>query len=91
MPNRLGLAYVAKKLAVGTKLAIDAIRAKKAKLVLLANDASDQTKKQVTDKAKYYKIAVNMKYDTLTLSKPIGRTNIKTIAILDEGFAKMYQ
>lgn len=90
MPNRLGLALVANKLAVGTTLALKAIRNGSAKLVLLASDASEATIKNITDKAKFYNVPVVMKYDTLTLSKPIGRKNIKVISILDEGFKKIY-
>lgn len=90
MPKRLGLALVANKLAVGTTFSIDAIRKGKAKLVLIANDASENTIKKVTDKAKFYNVLVNLDYDTETLSKPIGKKNIKVISILDEGFMKMY-
>lgn len=91
MPNRLGIALVANKLAVGTRLALEAIRAGKAKLVLLANDASDATIKNITDKANFYNVEVNLNYDTNSLSKPIGKENIKVICILDKGFAEMYK
>ena len=91
MPNRLGLAFVAKKLVIGTAFSIKAIQKEEAKLVLLANDASIATIKKITDKAKFYNIPVNLNYDTNTLSKPIGKENIKVICILDEGFANMYK
>lgn len=91
MPNRLGLAFVARKLKIGTPQVIQAIQRKEAKVVLLASDASESTKKKITDKAKHYNIDVNMSFDTSTISKPIGRSNIKVIAIMDDGFANMYK
>lgn len=91
MPKRLGIAYVAKKLVLGTDLVIKAIQKQEAKLVLVANDASKPTIKKITDKAKFYNVAVNLDYCTEEISKPIGKSNIKTIAILDEGFANMYK
>lgn len=91
MPNRLGLAYVARKLALGTEFSIKAIQSQEAKLVLIANDASKATIKKITDKANFYNIEVNLKYDTKTLNQPIGKENIKVICILDEGFANMYK
>lgn len=91
MPNRLGLAYVARKLQVGTPLTVDAIRKKEVELVILAHDASENTIKKITDKAKYYNIDVNMDFDSKTISQAIGKRNIMVIAILDKGFAKMYK
>lgn len=91
MPNRLGLAYVARKLVLGTEFSIKAIQSQEAKLVLIANDASKATIKKITDKANFYNIEVNLKYDTKTLNQPIGKENIKVICILDEGFANMYK
>jgi len=90
MPNRLGLALIANKLTIGTTLSLKAIRNGKAKLVLIATDASEKTIKNITDKASFYNVPVLLKYDTLTLSKPVGRKNIKVICILDEGFKDMY-
>ncbi len=91
MPNRLGLAYVARKLVTGTEFSIKAIQSQEAKLVLIASDASQATIKKITDKATFYNIPVNLNYDTKTLSQPIGKENIKVICILDEGFANMYK
>lgn len=91
MPNRLGLAYVAKKLVVGTEFSLKAIQKQEVKLVLIANDASLGTIKKVTDKANYYNIPISLKFDTETISQPIGKKNIKVICIIDEGFANMYK
>lgn len=45
MINNLGLAYKAKKIAIGTDLSIEKMRQKKAVIILLASDASENTQK----------------------------------------------
>jgi ribosomal protein L7Ae-like RNA K-turn-binding protein len=82
----LGLAYKARKIAVGTELSIEKMRQKKAVLIALASDASENTKKKIRDKASYYGIDVIESLTSTQLSQSIGKTNIKVIAILDEGF-----
>ncbi|MDY0210144.1 MAG: ribosomal L7Ae/L30e/S12e/Gadd45 family protein [Acholeplasma sp.] len=91
MPNRIGLAFVAGKVKAGTDMAIEAIRNKSAKLVFLASDASENTRKKVKDKALFYGVEVLELFDTKTLSKAVGKTNIKALAILDQGFSNMFK
>jgi ribosomal protein L7Ae-like RNA K-turn-binding protein len=55
-------------------------------LIALASDASENTKKKIRDKASYYGIDVIESLTSTQLSQSIGKTNIKVIAILDEGF-----
>ena len=86
MTHNLGLAYKARKIAVGTELSIEKMRQKKAVLIVLASDASENTKKKIRDKASYYGIDVMESLTSTQLSQAIGKTNIKVIAILDEGF-----
>jgi ribosomal protein L7Ae-like RNA K-turn-binding protein len=50
MLNNLGLAYKAKKLAIGTDLSIETMRQKKAVMILLASDASQKHKKKLETK-----------------------------------------
>ena len=45
MLKKLGLAKAAKKVVAGTDFVVESIRNKKAVLVFLATDASDNTKK----------------------------------------------
>ena len=89
MINNLGLAYKAKKIAIGTDLSIEKMRQKKAVMILLASDASENTQKKIRDKASYYGIDVMDTFTSEQLSKPIGKGQIKVIAILDEGFKKI--
>ncbi|CCV65629.1 MAG: ribosomal L7Ae/L30e/S12e/Gadd45 family protein [Paracholeplasma sp.] len=91
MLKPLGIANSARKLVSGTDFVVDAIRSNKAKLVFLANDASDNTKKKVRDKASFYGVEIIEDFDTNSLSKEIGKKNIKAIAIIDQGFANMFK
>jgi ribosomal protein L7Ae-like RNA K-turn-binding protein len=89
MINNLGLAYKAKKIAIGTDLSREKMRQKKAVMILLANDASENTQKKIRDKASFYGIDVMDTFTSEQLSQPIGKGQIKVIAILDEGFKKI--
>ena len=53
----LGLASRARMLSVGTDIACDSVRSGNAKLLIVAHDASDNTKKRVFNCAKYYEVA----------------------------------
>lgn len=82
----LGLCARARKLSSGSVLFQD-IRTRQAKLVLLANDASDNTIKKVNDKCHFYGIECIKVGDSSTLSQAIGKDNRVALAILDKGFA----
>ena len=70
---------------------LEAVRKGKAKLVLLASDASDNTKKQLQDKASFYKVPVEtLPYGMLELGHAIGKDHTVAIAILEEGFVISY-
>lgn len=82
----LGLAAVSRKLSFGEAVLKD-IRSRKCKFVVIAADASNNTKKKITDKCKYYQIGYGFIEESETLSKAVGKFNIKAVAILDQGFA----
>jgi ribosomal protein L7Ae-like RNA K-turn-binding protein len=52
----LGLANRARKIISGEELAVKEIRSGRAKLILLAADASQNTTKKITDKCNFYNI-----------------------------------
>ncbi len=81
----LGLATRARQVVTGDT-AMENIRKKKAKLVIIANDASERTKKVVTDKCKFYQVPYMFVEKSLNLSIAIGKPNRMFVAILDEGF-----
>lgn len=77
----------ARQLALGEGV-LNAVRAKKAYLVLYASDASANTKKQICDKCSFYGIQAVEVEDSMILSEAIGKYDRKSVAILNEGFAK---
>ncbi|WP_162140122.1 L7Ae/L30e/S12e/Gadd45 family ribosomal protein [Haploplasma axanthum] len=84
----IGLARRARKITSGTEITINGVRSGKVKLVILANDASLNTKKLVNDKCKTYGVTVVEEFSTIELSDAIGKENIKVIGIVDDGFSK---
>ncbi|MGD7043722.1 YlxQ family RNA-binding protein [Jeotgalibacillus proteolyticus] len=84
----LGLATRAGKVISGEELVIKEVRNGKAKLVLLAEDASENTAKKITDKSLHYGIPLRRVTDRYTLGHLIGKEARVTIAVLDPGFAK---
>lgn len=84
--NNLGLAYAAKKVVLGTDKVIHALRQGKLSLVILATDASLNTKKKINDKANTYKTEVLERLNSEELSNAIGAFNVKVLGITDQGF-----
>lgn len=83
----LGLTSRARKNATGETL-IQKIRQNEVSLVLIANDASDNSLKKISDKCKYYNVPYII-YGTIEeISKAIGKQNRVAVGILDKGFAK---
>ena len=79
----LGLASRARKLILGSDMLKDL---SKVKLIFLASDISEKSKERFNKKAYYYQIDIIDIYDSDTLSKAIGKNNIKALGIIDEGF-----
>lgn len=84
----LGLANRARKLISGEELVIKEIRSKKARLVLLAEDASKNTEKKISDKCAYYQIPLKRVKNRSFLGQAIGKEARVVVAVLDEGFAQ---
>ena len=60
--NNLGLCQRAGGLVAGEEIVIDGIRSQKVFYIFLAKDASDNTKKKLTDKANYYQVEIDDTY-----------------------------
>jgi ribosomal protein L7Ae-like RNA K-turn-binding protein len=84
----LGLANRARKIISGEELSVKEIRSGKAKLVLLAADASANTTKKITDKCKTYHVPLKIVDNRYSLGKAIGKEARVVAAVIDEGFAK---
>lgn len=84
----LGLATRAGKVISGEELVVKEIRSGNAKLILLAEDASDNTTKKITDKSHHYGVPMRTASDRYTLGHAIGKDARVTVAVMDAGFAK---
>ena len=88
----LGLAKRAGALAVGTEQVIEAVRKGKAKLVLAASDVSENTAKQLRDKASYRNVPLELlPIDMGVLGHAIGKDRAAAVALLQEGFVRSYR
>lgn len=86
--NLLGLANVAKGIISGETL-IKSIAANETKLVVIANDASANTKKKITDKCHFYHVDYFIVDENIeTISKAVGKNNRVALGIINQGFAK---
>lgn len=84
----LGLINRARKLISGEELVVKEIRNGKAKLVLLAEDASKNTEKKISDKCAYYQVPLKRVENRTLLGRAIGKEARVVVAVLDEGFAQ---
>ncbi|GAB6088190.1 L7Ae/L30e/S12e/Gadd45 family ribosomal protein [Alkaliphilus crotonatoxidans] len=86
--NLLGLAMKSGQLISGEELCKKAVQNRQVCLVLVAEDASDNTKKLFRDKTRFYEIPLRF-YDTKeNLGSSIGKLPRAVIAIRDQGFAR---
>ena len=84
----IGLSARAGKIAFGMDACIEQILKKNVKLVIVAIDSSERTKRKITDICKENKVA---SYSILTiqeLSKCIGKNNKAVIGIKDNNISK---
>ncbi len=86
----LGLARRAGKTVAGSDLVCKALRSGELSLVLLASDASDNTKKRITDKTTYYKVRLVMLEATVDmLGRSIGKAgSVSVVGVGDESFSR---
>lgn len=84
----LGLARRAGKLNFGTESAEETIKRGKAKLVIVANDSSDRTKKNFEALCKIENVPIRIVGMIEDLSQSIGQINKAVIVVKDENFAK---
>ena len=83
----LGLATKAGKIASGEFSTEKSVKSGKGFLVLVAADASENTKKKFRDMCKFYKVPMIVYGDKDTLGHAMGKEFRASLAILDEGFA----
>lgn len=83
----LGLAAKAGKLASGEFCTEKEIKAGRAKLVILAEDASGNTKKKFQNMCDYYQVPIRCYNEKEVLGHAMGKELRASAAILDGGFA----
>lgn len=86
--NFLGLAMRAGKVKSGESVILTEIKKQRLHLVLIANDASDNTKKTLTNKCKNYQIPYRMVSNRYELGDAVGKEVRVNIGITDQGFAR---
>ena len=84
----IGLAMKAGKCVSGEAMTESETKSGKAKFVIVAGDASENTKKKFGDMCKFYKVPFCFYGDKDTLGHAMGKEFRASLAILDEGFAK---
>ena len=84
----IGLATKAGKPASGEFLTEREVKSGKAALVIVAGDASENTKKKFRNMCDYYKVPIYFYEDKDTLGHAMGKQFRASLAVLDEGFAK---
>ncbi|MCD7894855.1 MAG: ribosomal L7Ae/L30e/S12e/Gadd45 family protein [Erysipelotrichaceae bacterium] len=84
--SMLGLAMRARKISQGEVLYND-IRHRRVFLVIISSEASDNTKKKLSDKCTYYHIDYHIIGSIEEISKAIGKENRVAVGIKDRGFA----
>ena len=86
--NLLGMAYRARMIVNGYDSVMDTIIKGKAKVVLVASDASEKTIEAFEKKCFYYNVDICKEFTTAELSKAIGKGLCKVLTISDDGFTK---
>ena len=85
--SMLGLASRAGKIASGEFQTETAVKSGTACLVIVAEDASNNTKKLFQDKCSFYKVPVYVLGSKEELGHAIGKEFRASLAVLDQGFA----
>lgn len=87
--SALGMAMRAGKVLTGDEIVEKAIRAGKAKIVIIAGDASENTKKKFSDKCNSYHVKLYISHDRESLGRAIGKFERVVLAVTDVQFSKL--
>ena len=83
----IGLAQKAGKVVSGEFSTEKAVKGRKAYMVIVADDSSDNTKKMFSNMCTYYKVPMHFFGDKISVGHAMGKEFRASLAILDEGFA----
>ncbi len=65
----------------------EAVKGGQAGLVIIAEDASDNTKKKFKDKCTYYNVPIFFCFTKEEMAHAIGKTDRSSVAVTDQGLA----
>ena len=83
----LSIAQKAGKIKSGSFQTSEAVKGGKARLVLVATDASDNSKKDNFDMCSFYKVPCREYATKDDLGRAIGKEERTSVTVCDEGFA----
>lgn len=83
--SMISIAGKAGKVLSGEFSVEKAVKSRKAYLVVVAGDASDNTKKLFNNACAFYKVPIIIYSDKENLGRSIGKENRASICITDEG------
>lgn len=84
----IGLATKAGKIASGELSTEKAVKSGDASIVMVSEDASNNTKKMFSNMCTYYKVPIYFFGAKDSLGNAMGKEIRASLAVLDEGFAK---
>lgn len=84
----LGIAMRGRNLVSGEYQTLEAVKKGSAMLIIVAEDASDNTKKLFSDKCSFYKVPI-FRYGTKeNLGRAVGKDMRSSVGICNEGLAE---
>ena len=87
LSSLLGMAMRGRNLVSGEFQTLNAIKNGSAMLVIIAEDASDNTRKLFTDKCSFYNVPVRMYGQKEELGRAIGKDLRSSLGVCDAGLA----
>jgi ribosomal protein L7Ae-like RNA K-turn-binding protein len=84
----LGLAYKSRNLTSGGFMTEKVIKKGTAELVIVTNDASENTKKLFRNKCEFYEVPLYIFSNSEELGHAIGKEARVSLAVTDSGFAR---
>ena len=86
--NMIGLCMKAGKIKAGEFSVEQSVKAGESYLVIIAEDASDNTKKKFTNMCNYRELPFVIAYSKEELGRAIGKEMRATVSVNDENFAQ---
>lgn len=85
--SMLGLAARSRNVVSGGFATETAVKSGKARLVIIAEDASDNTRKKYSNMCDFYEVSCDFYGTKAVIGHSMGREERSVLAVTDEGFA----